>query len=335
MESRAVKGPQDTALPGLVLRSDSNLSLTAVNDMYIGRNSNHGDGKEKATQPKNEGSIVVDAGGNGSVYARCKSITVDANQLTAGAFTMPPDDTAGLIEGTAITMTPTSMGIFADAVTMPATLNMKTAEDVVKASVCRGGSLREARLKTSSKPSMWLQDSMVIGQDLIVNGQGRFNGHGKRGHALHAYGIISTTDDAELAPKAKSTKRHFTEQALPPTPVSAAPATTVAPAAASNASSRSYQDWFITGNQFAFPKTYNVAMPLIPGMVWQERTKKSIPGWRPWQEVYLDDGKGNITACYPGYDIWENAAVTARGGSKNYKKLNAGGYATDAEHKEV
>lgn len=334
IESRAVKGPQDTGLPGLVLRSDSNMSVTAVNDLYIGRNSNHGDGKEKATEPEIEGSIVMDAGGKGCMYARCRSITVDSNELTAGAFTMASDDSAGVIKGTAITMTTDSLGIFSDYVTMPATLNMKTMEDVVKASLCRGGRSREARLNTAAKPSIWLQDSMVIGQDLIVNGQGRFNGHGKRGHALHAYGIISTTDDAEIAPKAKSTKRHFTEQAMPPTPVSAAPATAVAPSGAANASKRSYQDWFITGNQFAFPSTYNVVMPIIPGMVWQERTKKNTQDWQPWKEVYMDDGKGNITACYPGYDIWENADVTARGDRQNYKKLKAGGYATNAKHED-
>lgn len=335
VESRAVKGPQDTALPGLVIRSDSNLSMTAVNDMYIGRNSNKGDGHEKATAPEAEGSVVLDAGGNGGVYARCKSITVDAGELTAGAFTMQPDEASGAIQGTAITMTQNSVGIYADYITMPATLNMKSMEDVVKATLCRGGKRREARLNTSSKPSIWLQDSMVIGQDLIVNGQGRFNGHGKRGHALHAYGVISTTDDAELAPKARSTKRHFEEQELPPTQANAAPASAVAPAAASNAARRSYQDWFITGNQFAFPKTYNVSMPIVPGMVWQERTKGNTPEWMPWKEVYMDDGKGNITACYPGYDIWENAVVTARGDKRDYKKLNAGGYVTNAEHKEV
>lgn len=333
VESRASAGPAGTGLPGLVLRSDSNLSVTAVNDMYIGRNSNHGNGHEKTTPPEVAGSLIIDVGDNGSVYTRGKSVTVDAGELTAGAFNLTDTDAAGLVRGSAITVTAESVGIFTDTVVMPATLNMKAMKDVVKATLCRNGRTRDAQLTTSTTPSIWLQNSMVIGQDLVVNGIGRFNGHGKRGHALQAYGIVSTTDDAELPPKASTTKKLFTEQGLPLTPVNAAPATVTAAAAAASASKRVYQDWFITGNQFAFPTTYNVSMSRIPGMVWQERSKLSGSPGDTWRETYMQDAEGNETACYPGYDIWETATISERGG-KHDTPLN-GGYVTNAKHKDL
>lgn len=340
VESRATSGPDNTGLPGLVIRSDSNLSLTSVNDLYIGRNTNSGDGQGNVTVPDTSGSIIMDAGGNGGMYARCRSITVDANELTAGAFSaaensviMSEDgEETSTISGSAITMNTGSIGIFSGSVVMPATLNMKAVEDVVKAPLCRDGSAKTAQLNTATEPSLWLQGSMVIGQDLIVNGNGKFNGHGKRGHALQAYGIVETKDNVKLKPGSGSTKRRFREQELPPTPASAAPAASAASSAAENAATRSYQDWFITGNQFAFPLTYNVDLTIMPGMVWQERSKLSDNPGEFWHETYMKDAEGNETACYPGYDIWETAKVSERGGKKD-TPLNEG-YVTNAKHED-
>lgn len=341
VESRATAGPDNTGLPGLVIRSDSNLSLTSVNDLYIGRNTNHGDGQGNVTAPDTSGSIIMDAGATGGMYARCKSITVDSNELTAGAFSATEDsvitsedgEETATISGSAITMNTGSIGIFSGSVVMPAVLNMKAVEDVVKAPLCRDGSAKTAQLNTATEPSLWMQGSMVIGQDLVVNGNGKFNGHGKRGHALQAYGIVETKDNVKLKPGSGSTKRRFREQELPPTPASAAPAASGAASAAENAASRAYQDWFITGNQFAFPLTYNINMPIMPGMVWQERARLSDDPGEFWIETYMKDAEGNETACYPGYDIWETAKLSERGGKKD-TPLNSG-YVTNAKHEDA
>lgn len=336
LESWAEVGPDATGLPGLLIRSDSNMSVTAVNDLYVGRNTNSGDGRNKTTVPEASGSIVVDAGGNGGLYARGLSVTVDSGELTAGAFTMNADDNdTSAITGTAITMTKDSLGIFSKYVTMPATLNMKAMEDTVKATLCRGGRRREARVLTDTQPSLWVGHDAVVGSNLVVNGIGKFNGQGKRGHALQAYGIISTTDDAQISPKHKSTKKFFTPEEMPLTPASAAPSASGATAAAETAAKRAYQDWFIAGNRFAFPLTYNVNMTRMPGMVWQERSRLSKNAGDPWHEQYITDSEDRPTACYPGYDIWENATVSARGSTSVAAQLNNGGYTTNAKHQEV
>jgi hypothetical protein len=308
--------------------------MTAALNMYIGRNDNHGDGKDKVTAPANAGSIVVDAGGNGSFYARSMSMTVDSGELTAGAFTMTDDDDSGAITGTALTMTKDSVGIYSKYVTMPATLNMKSMADAVRAHLCRGGRSREALLNTDPQPSLWVQANGVFGQDLVVNGLGKFNGHGKRGHALHAYGVLSTTDNVELNAGARSTKKHFTDQEMPATPNTAAPATVAAGRNATNAARTVYQDWFMTGNGFAFPDTYDRNVITVPGMVWQERTRALAEHGDPWQEQYVADANGQLTACYPGYRIWETATVSSRDPALALR-LNAGGYATNTKHKQV
>ena len=332
LESNATTGPDNTGLPGLVLKADGNLSMTAAMNMYIGRNSNHGEGKNKVTSPADPGSIVFDAGSNGTCYARSASMTVDAGELTAGAFTMAKNDNdTGSITGTGITMNRESIGIYSKYVHMPASLNMTKMDGVMRVPLCRGGRSREGTFKTDNQPSLFVESHGVFGQDLVVNGTGKFNGHGKRGHALQAFGIISTTDDAELDPQSKSTLKHFKEQEMFSTTPNAAPAATAAPANAAAVAKTVYQDWFITGNRFAFPDSYGRDIIYVPGMVWQERARAMKNAGDAWKEQYMTDPDGKPTACYPGYRIWENACVSERGG-KLEAQLNDGGYVTNTKH---
>lgn len=75
-----------------------------------------------------------------------------------------------------------------------------------------------------------------------------------------------------------------------------------------------YQDYYVVGNQFAFPKDYGISSTLrVPGMVWQARDFRYGTSENVWEEQYVKDANNEDTACYPGYNVWEEATISVEG----------------------
>ena len=324
VESWATSNPD--GLPGLVVRSDSHLSMTAVNDLYVGRNTNTAKTKGEATSPAATGSVIVDAGLNGAVYMRGNRCTTDAYELVMGSF----NQTGASVKGSAIVMSPSSIGVYANQVQMPTSLNMQIMDSPVNISVVRQGKRTKASATTSLISTLAVGDGGILTTgNLVVNGTGKFNAHNSDSSAaLVARGIISTTpENAVIDPKVPRNRNFFkdTELKQQRAPMHAGES---AVSIVVTASSGAYQDWYIASNRFSFPMDYNVTLDVMPGMAWQDLSRYSGYTGEPWREQYVLDIDNQPTAAYPGYSIWSQATVSARGDHRG-AKLDNGGYATN------
>lgn len=313
-------------IPGMVIRSDSNLSVTAVNDLYIGRNTNTAKTRGEATSPIAQGSIIVDAGQNGAVYTKGNRYTVDTYELVLGAF----NQTGSSVKGSAIVVSPSSIGVYARSVQMPTNVSMQIMESPVNISVVRKGKKATAVAVTADISALAVGDGGILTTgNLVVNGTGKFNAHNKdNSAALVARGIISTApENAVIDPKVPRNRNFFkdTELELQRAPQHAGESATNIVV---NATENAYQDWYIASGRFSFPQDYNVTVDVVPGMAWQDLSRDSGYTGVPWKEQYVLDIDNQPTATYPGYSIWSQATVSTRGNHRG-AKLDHGGYATN------
>lgn len=175
--------------------------------------------------------------------------------------------------------------------------------------VVRSGERKEITLQTDDSPSFIVQSHIIAGGDIRCNGGGKFNdGIAAKGLTPELY--IGYYDDMEIEPL-----------------TTAIAYGTSAAQTLRQAASSVYQDFFVSSNAFAFPRSYSVPSTIrIPGMVWQDATReqtKSNPGAYRWSETYVENPDGTQTACYPGKDVWESASIT-QGGYKEDDKLKSG-----------
>ena len=162
-----------------------------------------------------------------------------------------------------------------------------------------------------------------VGGHLVVEKQGLIKNQDKMSdYALITNGIATSRDPQSRIEQHPTdvSKWPFKPLEIPPIDVNTGLGLAVArqTAACSN-----YKDAYLDSIEFTYPE-YNVQWTKIPGMMWQEKFRDNKSGGH-WVEAYLHslvtDG---VTACYPGYSVWENVQVTTR----EYKRVAAktGGY---------
>ena len=303
LESKSINGV-DASLagkgldvnPGLVIRSLGGLSATAATNLYIGRNDHKGTDKNKLTSPKSEGSIVLDAGDNGAVYAKGMACTIDARESVLGSFT-------GSAGNSALVVQANSIGVMSPNIIMPGNILAHPIEKAPSVSVFSDGKVEKQVLSTAPSCSLQVSAGMRIGGSLEVNDTVLMNG------TLAARTILSSTSRVSAVKDPDKVFHKFTPKAAKvPDNYGGA-----ASEAAAKATKDVAQDRFINGCEFRFPPDYGVADSLVvPGMVWQARATESGKAGKKWREEYITTIDGEETAAFPGKDVWEKAKVSAR-----------------------
>lgn len=313
LESRST---QDGETPGgLVIRSNRNVSLTG-SDVYIGRNAHSNKDRGRTQEPDQVGSVIIDAGSSGFIYERSQGHTVDSQTFVASS--------TGAGANTAIIVAPSYIGLYAPQVTMPSVLNMQTLEGAQQITLLRDGKETNIALNTSNSIGLIINGSIQATGSLHCNGSGKFC------KGLVAKGIISNSMYNSVPdPKDRDI---FKEIPADSTPVSGA-LNTATISVVKQLTKTLYQNYFVVGNEFAFPITYNVDIKLrMPGMLWQviAEEKETNTSLYKWTERYIKSIDGTETACYPGIEVWKSSEAVIS--TKEYKTHPlATGYIMNAE----
>lgn len=278
---------------GLILRSNKNLSVTGK-ELYIGRNAHSTKDKNKTTQPATPGTIVIDAGSNGTITEHSKSHTVDAGEVLLGAF--------GKSNSAAISISQNNIGLYAQQILAPAQL-LVSSMGSIPVFVFRDGKETTINIQTAAsadKAVIVVEGSMLIGKNVLCNGGMQVN----KGVTARGVNSISETNGVIDKPD-----RVFEAAEMPELTAPKDLGRNTAKSAYT-ASQGVYQDLYLTVNSFAFPETYSIATDLrMPGMVWQVRGEE-LGNTKVWEEKYVKDIDDKETACYPGYDVWEAANIS-------------------------
>lgn len=314
IESRATQGSEVPG--GLVIKSNSNVSMTGSN-LYIGRNNHSSKDKGKVSEPETSGMIIIDAGSNGAISERSLAHTIDTQQFSAAS--------TGSGMNSALVINSSNISLYTKQVVMPAMLNMQTLNGAQQIKLFRNGNIETVNLDTNSSVGIRVNGSIISTGSLHCNGSGKFC------KGLVARGIISTAM-YNTVPDAND-KDVFKEITVEATGVVNSVNTTIC-SMLKQVSAATYQDYFVVGNEFAFPLTYNVDTTMrMPGMLWQViASKKNVPNVAQyrWKERYIKGIDGTETACYPGISVWNDAgAVISTEGYKTNRLSD--GYIMNAE----
>lgn len=293
LESDAVSGGDVPG--GMVIRSKSNMAIAGQN-ILIARNNNQQATKKQMVASQNAGVIIIEGGDNGAVYTHCKSSLLDAVSIVHGSFDGASNSAFIINQG--------MIGLYTQTVLMPANLGMIPINGSETITVPRAGGTRQITLTTSTEPDLLVAGSGQFGGYLCTNGQGLFCG------GLAARGISSTASTNGVIRNPDMVFKPY--EFKPQRAVNAFGADTTAMVEA--ASTGVYQDFYIVGNEFAFPTVYaGVTTALrMPGMVWQVKAKEAGVQYI-WKEQYMTQTDGTYTACYPGYNMWETSTISKPG----------------------
>lgn len=310
LECLSTKGIE-SAIPGLVIRSNSNMSVTTANDMYIGRNSHKTQNKASVSEPVS-GSIVVDAGQSGVLYEHGGSVTVDANSVVIGALEES--------SGSAITVNPNHIGVYSSTVLMPASIHTKAPDEDITVTAVRSGKPKKIKMNKAAKSNLTLTGSLVVDSNIIANGASKFN------QGVITKGVASTSDLCN-AIDPKQIDDIFKPQDINAVPVKNY--NTSETDVLTGALHTAYQDYYIVNNSFKFPESYDVSLEVMPGMMWQEYSEASeSPGDR-WNEIPVVSIDNKKSSCYPGQAIWDSATIS----KSRYRKVDLkSGYITNTKH---
>lgn len=292
LESRAVSN--ELLTNGLLIKCKVGTAIVG-NDIYIGRNSGNGVTENRVEEPKETGTIIIDACSNGVINERCGAQTLDTGSLCMVA--------SNNRSASAIRLETTAVGIYTNSVELPAFVNMIGKGAQEKVTVVRNGLTQELTLNTrTGAPQLVVEGACLVGGQFICNGRGHFCGQ------VVANGVFSidpycSVVDTRYNDPFKKTDIKKLEAGISGTAVANMVVT---------ASRYLYQDLFITINGFSFPTTYNVPTHIrVPGMVWQSMDRNNA---RNWEEVavtsILPTGETVYTMCYPGKDVWDTATVS-------------------------
>ena len=309
---------------GLTIRSASAMSVTAVNDMYIGRNPNNGMEEGAVTDPPG-GILVIDAGRTGVCRMGGGVVTVDSQQTVIGGYSQ----SGQADRGSAIIITQSAIAAVTPYLIVPAVVAVRSLDDQPTVPVMRNNAMHMAPLLASSTAQLTVEGNVLIDKNLNVAGFARICGKG-RGIALYAKGIASTPgtsrtiDAINPRPRVANDPTTAPFYVADPEPVSL-PSTfgQAGSKIMENAYKTVYQNKYIFINGFRFPESYNVTLDVMPGMVWQDRSLTSDKPGGYWHEEYITTVDSKVYACYPGKDIWESAYVSSIG-YKADRKLQGG-----------
>ena len=291
---------------GLMLKSGCGTTVIG-NDIYIGRNTGNGTTEGRIQEPKQAGSIIIDACASGVISERSVEHVID----TQSAYFVASQNNAAA----AIRVAPTMIGIYANGVEMPAIVNITGKRSQEQVTVVRNGQQYNIRLSTySGDPQLTVGGAVVVGSRIWCNGAGWFCG------AVGANGIISTSQYCSVADTSNGNdpfKKIEIKKQEPHNDGSAA-----AVYISTEASRYNYQDAYVTYNGFAFPLSYNITAPLrVPGMMWQTNVD-SIRNGRRWLERVVE-ASGSTTMCYPGIEVWQSEEYAVSG--TDYELLSVNG----------
>jgi hypothetical protein len=279
---------------GIIIRSLGNAAFTS-HDMYIGINSGTSE-TEGRVEDQLQGTLIIDAGDRGAIVSHCSRYMVDAEMFTAVAGT------------SAISIASNAIGLYAETVLAPVAMTMSPVNGTQKVFLIRNGELSSVSLVTSSTPGLQIKGPLVIDDDNIaVNGS-----------ILCMQTVVCRNsyyvNDGQIREDSQVFKNDITVKniELRKDLESSSGAVFVI-----NVTETIYQDVYIAGNCFRFPENYGVADTImVPGMVWQEATRKASGNADEllWKELPVEDPDGKtITACYPGWTVWESATITQTG----------------------
>jgi len=310
LESGAKSRAKDS---GLVIKSDAGLSLTASGDMYVGLNPHSSENEHTVSSGKG-GVIVIDAGNKGCCYMHGYACTVDSSETVLGGFSDS--------NGSAVVVNNGQISLLARTVIAPASLYMQKLEGTATADVYRNGEKTPVTINTASFSNIIVSGNIIVDKSMVVNGFGKFN------QGVAANGVVSNNEHCGVAnPDSDPFKKQDIQPLQAPKDVGASAASAVEGAASSV-----YQDFYVTANGFHFPEDYQVDWKVIPGMCWQNIEDPVNKPGDAWTEKYFSTKTGKVSACYPGYKIWE--AVDVSKPEKKKVKAN-GGYVTNAKKVKV
>jgi hypothetical protein len=292
------KSTQAVDVPGgLVIKSNSNLSVTGK-DLYIGRNAHEGKAQNRVTEPEEQGMIILDAGSNGTILERSLAHTMDSMEVTVGSLQGYSNAALVVRQG--------NIGLLARYVQIPANVAIQGLNGLATVSVYRDGDMVDLALTTSSVCGVTVNGSMIVDKDFQVNDSMKVV------NTLLAKKIGSTSELNGLI-ESKEADKVFRKEGLGSSVAPSSVGRTVS-GMLKQRSNTLYQDYFVTGNQFSFPKDYGISSTLrFPGMVWQARDFRYSTSEVVWTEQYIKDANNEETACYPGYNVWEEATLSVTG----------------------
>lgn len=313
LESKATEGYEFPG--GVVIKSNSNLSLTGK-DLYLGRNAHVGRDKGSVNEPEQPGMIVIDSGVNGVIMERSKAHTVESQTFIVAS--------TGGSSNSAFTVAQSMIGMYTRQVVMPAMLNMQTMEGPQTLKILRDGKEQEVTLSTSNTIGLRINGSIIATGSLHCNGSGKFC------KGMVANGIIS---NSELNSVPGEKDRDVFKEVQPDSTSVLQGLNAGVCGMLKQVSGTVYQDYYVVGNEFAFPLTYNIDANLrMPGMLWQviAENKDTYNEKYVWKERYIKGIDGTETACYPGIDVWTSGDAVIS--TKEYKTHSlATGYVMNAE----
>lgn len=285
---------------GVFVDSLSSISLSAVADICIGRNSHTSDSKDTYTYPSSAGSIVLDAGDSGNVSMHGKQVGVDASKITMLAFTDMHYDggPATVIDNCSLLdMSPNgALTVYGNVIESNASLILGRG-GATEVSLMRGGDNVLTNIAGKSGPvAVQVAGAVSIEKNLHVGGQTIVNG------ALFTPSVF-TVSEVHSGMREEDQRRVF--EPVLPVEISLVEQFTVT----AGASTGILKDYVLAQAEFAFPEIYTgVSMERMPGMAWQQTTSSTFY-WKERVEVSSRDSKKQ-TECYPGKAIWDKLTVS-------------------------
>jgi hypothetical protein len=299
---------------GVLIRSLGNAAFTGHN-MYIGINKGDSRTTNRLETPGTPGSLILDAGANGSILERSKSHQVDTTIFTA----LTSGD-----KNTAITISGNMIGLFAEVVVAPTSLNMSVLDGTQKIGVVRNGVEEQVLLDVDSSPAIAMKEAVFTDGNIKITGNFICNN-------MVIAKQVGYVSGGEIVDNGKI----FTPLTVQNTKLNKNLETNSGSALVTELAQTIYQDFYIASNCFQFPENYGVeATIVIPGMVWQETTRELVGDIATvaWEEkpITVPGEEGNVTtACYPGWEAWSGEAKITQAGYKK-EPLNKN-YITNTE----
>lgn len=285
---------RNTDSTGILIKSLGNASFTGHN-MYIGINKGTSKSAGRVEQTEDPGTIILDAGNKGAIIEHSSRHLSDTELFTV--VTTGSSNTAFTVGGNII-------GLYAEQVVAPTTLNMSTMEGSQKVDIVRDGEIKTITLSTASSPYILLKGNMRLSGGVTVEG------------GIVAYKYVVTRQSAYVTDgRIKDDKDTFPDIKFNNIKVNKSLAESSGAAYVTQLTQTLYQDLYVANNSFSFPESYGITELKVPGMVWQEATREIVGDVSQvsWEEKPFISVTGTTTACYPGWEIWQSAKITKTG----------------------
>lgn len=316
---------------GIVQSSRSDIKINTPRSIYIARVKDEDGGEDAAAT----GSIVIDAAEDGSCSVSGDSCTVQGRHVVQCAYdsgSVPEGGGGGTPAASVTQLHSSGMVLYAPAFTCTASTQIVSLQTPATTGVLVRGKEETISVAKSDRPQLRVQDTVSIGEDLIIEGSALVKSHGAvNGNAIIANGVCNTSDTCTKVsrfvhvPGKDENDPGYTKDIFETSPVKPLENEVTLDTGAK------LRELFHGNSQlekalrvFAFPTSYNTAISVVPGMVWQEKATG-----RMWDPAIVKDSEGQDTACYPGIDVWTKAHISKAG--YRYHDMLMDSYRTNCE----